>query len=142
MFHPKITGDDLSPLWTGFPRKFYTPEIQHRYQKWPYSKPDSTCSFRPNHFGGPGPSLVFQGEKCSIPNFPRVGIQERFDEICEKYELRDGDAAGEVGDLGFVDGAAVSLWSLRCFVEVFCSSPNGLSHTLGWVYVIYALNEE
>lgn len=53
-----------------------------------------------------------------------MGIQERFDEICEKYELRDGDAAGEAW--GFVDGAG-EVGDLGFFlgvvVEVFvCSS--------------------
>ena len=77
-----------------------------------------------------------------------MGIQERFDEICEKYELRDGDAAGEAW--GFVDGAgevgvlwmgaAVILWFfLGVLVEVFVcgfSKLAKLPHNLGWVFQV------
>ena len=121
MFHPYHWWR-LGPTLDPFPKnfgEFYTPEIQHRYQKWPYSKPQSTSSFQAPIILGPSshPSFVFSAGEKNVPS-PTMGIQERFDEICEKYELRDGDAAGEAWGFGVLwmgVGAAVDfVVCLRC----------------------------
>ena len=103
-----ITGDDLGPLWTRF-----------RKTSGNFTPQKSPCSLSAPSFWGPpvqsSRSFFRGGEFFSIPQrWPRVGIQERFDEICEKYELRDGDAAGEAWGLWMGRmGQQWILWSLR-----------------------------
>ena len=67
-------------------------------------------------------------------------FQERFDEICEKYELRDGDAAGEVGgssamgggrDLKKIPWVWLKTWPFPQFGPAF---PGGILMNFAYRY--------
>ena len=97
MFHPYHWWR-LGPTLDRIPSKILHPRNLTDNKNSHILSQRPALPFRPHHFGARARRSFFGG---NIFPSPTMGFQERFDEICEKYELRDGDAAGEVGVCGW-----------------------------------------